>query len=701
MPRPRRTLLKPRSMGLVFVLAVILPSVLLAALSLRAAAREESFMEQQLRAALSAEVNHAAALAAAEAKKTADALKAGLPAGLPQDPKAALARWQDGEPLVDVPFLLSSRFLILWPPPDGPLADKERAFLEETSDFLADRASTPVFKNIALVYQADILEQSRKQEEKTLGAAEGEAALAEAKTEQQALPEPESPAARNLEPGGMRGGAADDSSAAFAAPASARSEKAKDAPAALPPVEDQNQRLADKADLRKAPAQAAEEPLAAQKALDIFAQSESVRESVYTQAAKKGGSVGTRVVEPAPVVQKAPAESRRSQFVSEQERLSAIAAQAGSGIIPRLVGDRLTFLFYSRLRDGRIIGCRLDSARFRERITAAIPGTWTPTRILVILDEKGTPLSAPGGSEGRDWRRPFASQEIGEGLPRWEAASYLTDPTAVAARARTTGLIVALLVVILIASVAGGGTLVLTSLSSESRLARNKATFVTNVSHELKTPLTSIRLFVDMLRQGRQKDPARAAEYLTRIGSETERLTRLINSVLDFSALERGTRRYTPAPGDLASLCAGVVDGERPRLEASGFAVELSAHGGECIAMVDPEGLKQVLLNLLSNAEKYSPGEKRIELSVERQGGMCAVCVSDRGIGVPERLREKIFQEFFRVDDSLTSRAKGTGLGLTIARKVARDLGGDLVCGARDGGGSMFILTLPAVEVEA
>jgi signal transduction histidine kinase len=321
---------------------------------------------------------------------------------------------------------------------------------------------------------------------------------------------------------------------------------------------------------------------------------------------------------------------------------------------------------------------------------------WSSARILVILDEKGAPLAAPPDSSGRDWRRPFVSREIGETLPRWEAASYLTDPSAVAARARTSGLLIGILVVILFASVSGGGALVLRSLAVETRLARNKATFVTNVSHELKTPLTSIRLFVDMLRQGRQRDPARAGEYLARIEAETERLTRLINSVLDFSALERGTRRYQGARADLGEVTRVVVEGERQRLEAAGFDVRLGAAPAPLGVDADAEALKQVILNLLSNAEKYSPAVKQIEVEVGRDGESCAVRVRDRGVGVPERLREKIFQEFFRVDDSLTARVKGTGLGLTIARRIARDHGGDVTCAAREGGGSEFTLRLPA-----
>ncbi len=243
--------------------------------------------------------------------------------------------------------------------------------------------------------------------------------------------------------------------------------------------------------------------------------------------------------------------------------------------------------------------------------------------------------------------------------------------------------------------------MVLTSLYGEMRLAQKKASFVANVSHELKTPLTSIRLFVDMLRQGRQRDPARSAEYLARIETETERLTRLINSVLDFSALERGTRRYQRGRADLGEIARSVGEGERQHLEAAGFAFRLLPVEGPLPVEADGEAVKQVILNLLSNAEKYSPSVKDIEVEAGREGELCTVRVRDRGVGIPERLREKVFQEFFRVDDSLTARVKGTGLGLTIARRIARDHGGDLSCRGREGGGSEFILRLPAAGSSA
>ena len=159
--------------------------------------------------------------------------------------------------------------------------------------------------------------------------------------------------------------------------------------------------------------------------------------------------------------------------------------------------------------------------------------------------------------------------------------------------------------------------------------------------------------------------------------------------------MERGTKRYTRSQVDAVHACRKVIDGQRMRLERDGFTVAFTEGGEGVIVHADEESLAQAVLNLVSNAEKYSPTVKEIEVEVSSRAGWAEIHVRDRGVGVPDALREKIFQEFYRVDDSLTSRVKGTGLGLTIARRIIRDHGGDISCAPRPGGGSDFTIRLP------
>ena len=681
--------MRSRSLGIIFIAAVIVPSILLAVLSIRSAGREEAWMEKQMAATLDAEVTHAAGLAGTEVGRVIDDLRAALDVPPGGDYGRILSRWKSTTALVAVPFMLSPRYGILWPPSDTRADDEQRRFLRENGTFLSDRAATTVFQNIAVRYQDEILaETSRAQNLAAAPQAQGEIAQATTDTEGTAPP--------------------------------AQAESAP-APSTVP-----ERRAASEAQ-----AGAAAAPFARQMAIDAFAQSPGIQNRVYEEAREKGDQLNARVVEPmakdrsaagadkslpaaalndeaakpAPALKAlkalkksaVPAKEQPSQFVLTSRLLSQIASQGDSGLIPRFIGEKLVFLFWERQKDGRIAGCEIAASAFRGRIAGVLTSTWSPVRILTLLDENGEPLATPPDAAGRDWRRPFVSREIGESLPRWEAAAYLTRPDSISAQARSSSLVIWIMVMILFVSVAGGGTMVLSSVYGELRLAQQKATFVTNVSHELKTPLTSISLFVDLLRRKGPLPSSKKEQYLSLMASETERLTRLINNVLDFSR-DNGARRYAMKTVDASLVSGQIVESQRVRLESRGFSLSFERAALDFLVRADPEALKQVLLNLLSNAEKYSAEKKEIAVTIARTQASVVITVRDRGIGIPEKDRERVFREFYRVDDSLSSGVQGTGLGLTIARRIARDHGGDVTCAPRDGGGTDFTVCLPAMD---
>jgi len=680
---------KSRSLGIVFVAAVILPSILLAVLSIRSAGREEAFVERQLAAALDLETTRAAGLANAEVARVVEELRAGIDVPAGNSYGSLLRKWKAGNPLVEVPFLLSPRFGVLWPITTSGSGAAEKRFLRDQGDFLSDRTATTILQNIADRYQREILAQAAPAALAPVLAAEKDGSLAKAR----AAPAPAAEAP------------AETSAVAAAAPAAtpAPADAAAPATAAAAP--------ASAGALAAAATEAEALPsVNRQKALDAFAQSPAIQTEVYAAAAVKGDQLSDRVAQPVSPNQAAVRQEQPSQYVVTSQLLSQIASAGDAGIIPRFGAGGLAFLFWERQADGRIAGCEIAGSLFRARIASVLDGTTTASRILTFLDENGTPLAAPPGLAGRDWRRPFVSREIGAALPRWEAAAYLTRPDAISSQARASSLVIWIMVLILFVSVAGGGTMVLSSVYGEMRLAQKKATFVTNVSHELKTPLTSISLFIELLRKKRPVSAAKRESYLAYMASETERLTRLINNVLDFSATggagregragragaPRKGRRYTMENVDAATVTAEVLESQRVRLDSLGFTVGSVTPVGSCSVHADPEALKQLMLNLLSNAEKYSRGRRELSVRVERAGDEVLIHVLDRGIGVPEKERERIFREFYRVDDSLSSGVQGTGLGLTIARSIARDHGGDIACHPRDGGGSDFIVRLPA-----
>jgi len=229
-------------------------------------------------------------------------------------------------------------------------------------------------------------------------------------------------------------------------------------------------------------------------------------------------------------------------------------------------------------------------------------------------------------------------------------------------------------------------------------LARQKTDFVSNVSHELKTPLTSIRMFAELLAEGRVHEPEKQKNYLNIITAETARLTRLINNVLDFSRMERGEKEYHFTPCDLVCLARETADVFRPHLEAAGFVFKTELPDLPVTIRADKDAVAQIIVNLLSNAEKYSNGNKEIELELKRHVEpvpWVELTVLDRGPGVPREAQERIFEKFYRANDSLTNNVQGSGLGLTLARQIARAHGGDVIYAPRQGGGSCFTLRLP------
>jgi signal transduction histidine kinase len=272
----------------------------------------------------------------------------------------------------------------------------------------------------------------------------------------------------------------------------------------------------------------------------------------------------------------------------------------------------------------------------------------------------------------------------------WLAARVIADePTAP---------IMGLLVLGLIAAISVGGWWVMVDLRRQLRMARQQIDYVSNVSKELKTPLTSIRTFSGLLEEGSVLDPEQYRSYLRFIAAEAARLSRLINNVLDFAQLERGERPFHFARCDLVALLCETLNGYRPHLETARFTLEFTLPGAPLMVHGDHDALAQVLVNLLSNAEKYS-GERReirVELRVrDEPQPHIELRVLDRGIGVPKGAERRIFEKFYRAGDPLNGGVPGSGLGLALARQIARAHGGEVTYEPREGGGSCFALLLP------
>lgn len=393
-----------------------------------------------------------------------------------------------------------------------------------------------------------------------------------------------------------------------------------------------------------------------------------------------------------------------SKLQTSEAEFRQLVVGGQEGVVARFLQNKLrVLLWYRSTRDPQIVfGAQMNLAKLTERLRAAVvldPALQSDFAIALLNDSAQPAAISPAGVSVPNWRRPFAAAEIGEALPHWEASVYLTGADRLNATAATLRWSLLLLVVVLLAAIAGGGALLVIDSRRQLRLAQQKTDFVSNVSHELKTPLTSIRMFSDLLVEGRVPDEGRVRNYLGIISAEAARLTRLVNNVLDFSRLERGERKFDLRPLDVAALADETASTLRPHLESAGLRLELRLPETPLQVAGDRDGLSQVLLNLLSNAEKYAASGGVVELEAQSVGEQIVVTVSDRGPGVPSGLGERIFEKFFRADDALNSGVQGTGLGLTLARQIARAHGGDLACAPRNGGGSCFTLTLPILSI--
>jgi signal transduction histidine kinase len=319
--------------------------------------------------------------------------------------------------------------------------------------------------------------------------------------------------------------------------------------------------------------------------------------------------------------------------------------------------------------------------------------------VIALLDDKARPVATqPTGVTGRDWKHPFVASEIGEALPHWEAALYLQRPEQLRESARLVRRTVIFLIAAALAVIGCGGWLVVADARRQLALAQQKTDFVSNVSHELKTPLTSIRMFAELMQNGRGESTAKYPQYLRIIMVEAERLTRLINNVLDFARLERKQKQFDKKPLDLHAVIERTWEGHALHLQEAGFTTRWQAAPGPYPVIGDEDALAQILVNLLSNAEKYAGDRKEVELHSYLDAGYACVSVLDRGVGVPPGDERKIFESFYRAHDSLSSGIQGSGLGLTLAQQLSREHGGEVLYQPRPGGGSNFTLRLPLVE---
>lgn len=253
--------------------------------------------------------------------------------------------------------------------------------------------------------------------------------------------------------------------------------------------------------------------------------------------------------------------------------------------------------------------------------------------------------------------------------------------------------ICACLVLLVVISVLVGGWQFVRLLHQERLDSQRKTDFIDNVSHELTPPLAGIRLNAELLAENRVADAGNRGKMLNAILLESDRLSRMVDKLLDFSRIAKGRRKYAILPVDLVEFTANLLtDPVVAMIAGERLSIKCAEDDTPREVLADTDALRQIVVNLIDNAAKYTNGDIEIGTSGS------SISVSDCGPGIPPEYRKRIFDRFFRIDNTNDAETIGSGLGLPIARDLARGMGGDLTYAPRECGGSIFKLTLPTVN---
>jgi signal transduction histidine kinase len=337
-------------------------------------------------------------------------------------------------------------------------------------------------------------------------------------------------------------------------------------------------------------------------------------------------------------------------------------------------------------------GVEIEMMALLSRLLGSITPAYGTDESLALLDGSNHIFHQSGPFEVTSLSKASVSRPL-SALPHWQLNLYRSDSN----KTPEAGffLIGSLLTGSFIAAILLGGSLLLWQAVRNHREARQKTSFVSNVSHELKTPLTTIRMYAELLGEGKIDSALKQKTYLQTIIRESQRLTRLVNNILDFSRLEQGHKTFNFADLEFNELLEDILARQALRCEEAGLILKKQLAPDALPIYSDPDAIEQILLNLIDNALKYAAkgGELLVVLSSDTE--KIYLELSDRGPGIPKAQHQKIFDKFHRLDSSLTSSQPGAGLGLSIARQLARGLRGDLICRAVDSGGASFCLSLP------
>ncbi|MBI4863034.1 MAG: HAMP domain-containing histidine kinase [Candidatus Riflebacteria bacterium] len=384
----------------------------------------------------------------------------------------------------------------------------------------------------------------------------------------------------------------------------------------------------------------------------------------------------------APVAASPPARAALPQTPGRSDRapVSSAAARKSRGWFVGYYGRGLLLLFWRRMAGGQIVGAELEPVRFLSDLIAELPGTGPDAASrsvgrIVLTDLKGASLYQWGVYDPPSTESPQATLALSPPLDLFRLECYRSpDQRLDLGQGTLFGLASGLLSLGLVLVLAA--TYLYREYSRDLAEAAQRVSFVNQVSHELKTPLTNIRMYAELLADELAEESQR--RHIAVVVSESQRLSRLIANILTFARKTRNKLALKPGPGRVDDAVRAVLEQFAPAFSSKRIEVDLRADA-PALVQVDVDAIGQIVGNLLSNVEKYAAAGGRVEISTVQKDGRTEIVVSDRGPGIPPGQEERIFAPFYRLDSSLTEGVAGTGIGLSIARDLARLHGGDLV----------------------
>ncbi len=318
-------------------------------------------------------------------------------------------------------------------------------------------------------------------------------------------------------------------------------------------------------------------------------------------------------------------------------------------------------------------------------------------RRITILDEVARPVFGQPFPQ-RDTRFLYESS-FGKTLYAWRIQLVPKNVEELQAQAATERWLGLLLIPVSTLIIAVGLAVVWLTVISEGRTSRLKSDFIANVSHELKTPLSLIRMFGELLATGKHKGESSSREYGEIITREAERLSHLIDNVLDFARLERGKASYDFAEGSLVDVVERALDVCRYRVEKEKMRLRTAIDTNLPPIRMDENAMTLVLLNLIDNAVKYASEGKEVDVRLTRVPGGVALSVRDFGPGIPAGEQPRIFERFYRAQGARDRNVRGSGIGLALVKHIVQAHGGRLAVQSQPGEGAAFTVVLPAAPV--